>query len=125
GPDGALYIGFLTGGPFPEGASTIYRLEDTNGDGDAMDAGEMSVYAEGLTTVTAIAFDHDGNLLATEFRGFLTDPNGQFAANGDVVMWHGDHWHTLADGLVTPTGLAVGPDGTVYVSMEFAGVIMQ
>lgn len=120
GPDGALYVTFLTGFPFLEGASVVYRLEDLDGDGDALEAGEMEVYAEGLTTATALAFDADGNLYATEFRGFLT---GQDMASGRVVMWDGAEWHVVADGLVSPTGLAIGWDNTVYVSQEFIGVV--
>jgi sugar lactone lactonase YvrE len=124
GPDGALYVSLLTGFPFSEGASMVYRLEDLDGDGNAMGAGEMTVYADGLTTSTALAFDADGNLLATEFRGPLTDPTGQAIATGDVVEWVNGAWQTVADGLVTPTGLTVGPDGTIYVSMEFADTII-
>ena len=125
GPDGALYVSLLTGFPFVEGASVVYRLEDMNGDGDAMDAGEMTVYADGLTTSTALAWDADGHLLSTEFRGPLTDLSGQNIATGRVVEWVDGSWETIADGLVTPTGLAVGADGTIYVSMEFADTIMQ
>ena len=125
GPDGALYVSLLTGFPFAEGASVVYRLQDMNGDGDAMDAGEMTVYADGLTTSTALAWSADGHLLATEFRGPLTDLSGQNIATGRVVEWVNGSWETVADGLVTPTGLAVGWDGTIYVSMEFANTIMQ
>jgi len=121
GPDGALYVSFLTGFPFLEGASMVYRLEDTNGDGDAMDAGEMSVYADGLTTSTAITFDAEGNLYSTEFRGFLT---GQDMNTGRVVEWEDGEWVTVADGLTSPTGLAVGWDGTIFVTQEFVGQVM-
>ena len=41
------------------GAASIYRLMDENGDGDALDDGEMTVVADGLTTVTDIAVDRD------------------------------------------------------------------
>jgi sugar lactone lactonase YvrE len=125
GPDGALYVSLLTGFPFSEGASMVYRLEDTNGNGNAMDDGEMTVFADGLTTSTALAFGPDGTLYATEFRGPLTDETGQNIATGRVVEWADGAWETIADGLITPTGLAVGADGTVYVSEEFAGVIMS
>jgi sugar lactone lactonase YvrE len=125
GPDGALYVSLLTGFPFSEGASTVYRLEDLDGDGTAMGAGEMTVYADGLTTSTALAWSADGHLLATEFRGPLTDLSGQNIATGRVVEWVDGAWETIADGLVTPTGLAVGADGTIYVAMEFADTIMQ
>jgi sugar lactone lactonase YvrE len=123
GPDGALYVSLLTGFPFSEGASMVYRLEDADGDGNAMGEGEMTVYASGLTTSTALAFGPDGTLYATEFRGPLTDPTGQAIATGDVVAWVDGGWQTVADGLITPTGLAVSADGTIYVSEEFAGMV--
>lgn len=121
GPDGALYVSFLTGFPFLEGASMVYRLEDIDGDGDAMEAGEMEVYADGLTTSTALAFDADGTLYATEFRGFLT---GQDMNSGRVVKWVDGGWEVVADGLITPTGLAIGWDGTIYATQEFVGQVV-
>lgn len=122
GPDGALYVSGLTGFPFAEGASLVYRLDDADGDGDVMDAGEMTVFADGLSTSTALAFDNDGNLLATEFRSGLdmADPE----TLGRVVMWVDGEWDIVAENLITPTGLAVGQDGTIYVSQEFMGSIL-
>jgi glucose/arabinose dehydrogenase len=125
GPDGALYVSLLTGFPFSEGASMVYRLDDADGNGNAMDDGEMTVFADGLTTSTALAFGPDGTLYATEFRGPLTDETGMNIATGRVVEWADGAWDTVADGLTTPTGLAVGADGTIYVSEEFAGVVMS
>ena len=101
GPDGALYVSLLTGFPFSEGASMVYRLDDANGNGNVMDAGEMTVVADGLTTSTALAFGPDGTLYATEFRGPLTDLSGQTIATGRVVEWVNGAWETIADGLVT------------------------
>lgn len=122
GPDGALYVGFETGFPWPEGASSVIRLEDLNDDGDALDDGESTVYATGLTTVTDIAFDNEGRLLATEFRFVLT---GEEMASGRLMRWDDGEWEVLADGLSTPTGVAAAPDGTIYVTMEYAGQIVQ
>ena len=49
GPDGGLYIGTLNfeGGP---GQAKVYRLD--------VRTGALTVYADGLTAVTAIAFGH-------------------------------------------------------------------
>ena len=48
GPDGAVYVSQLTGFPFPEGGSTIWRVRP----GPA-----PTVYASGLTNVTDLAFN--------------------------------------------------------------------
>ena len=57
GPDGALYVGELTGAPFPVGAARIYRIAP---------GGTPEVYAEGFTNVLDIAFERDGSLLVLE-----------------------------------------------------------
>jgi DNA-binding beta-propeller fold protein YncE len=75
------------------------------------------VWARGLTSVTAIAFDRQGRLLATEFNtgGLLSPPTVtgalvRISSNGQMVT-------TLpVPGLYQPTGVAVSADGTVYVS---------
>lgn len=123
GPDGALYVGGLTGFPFGEGKAMVYRLEDANSDGNAMGAGEMTVYADGLTTVTGIAFDNDGNLVVSEFYSGLPMTAPDEPGKVVKVMPNGTQ-EVIADGLITPTGITVGPDNTVYVSEEFAGQIV-
>ena len=77
----------------------------------------QTVRASGLTSVTAIAFDRQGRLLATEFNtgGLLAPPTTQ----GALVRVTGNGRTVTAlpvPGLYQPTGLAVGADGTVYVS---------
>ena len=54
GPDGAIYVGTLTGYPYPEGEAAVWRVEDLNGDGDALDQGESEPFVTGLTAVTDI-----------------------------------------------------------------------
>jgi hypothetical protein len=122
GPDGALYVGGLTGFPFAEGTAMVLRLEDTDDDGSIGDD-EWEVYADGLTTVTGIAFDNNGDLIVSEFRSGLPLDNPE--SMGRVVrMTDAGGWEVLADGLISPTYLAVGWDNTIYVTMLFAGMVM-
>jgi streptogramin lyase len=108
GPDGALYVGLLRGVPSDPGTAYIYRVVPGH---------KPVIWARGLTSVTAIAFDRQGRLLATEFNtgGLLSPPTVpgalvRISDNGQTVT-------TLpVPGLYQPTGLAVSADGTVYVS---------
>lgn len=129
GPDGALYVATLTGFPFPAGAASVYRLSDDNGDGDALDDGEVAVYATGFTAATDVAFDGDGALLVTEFSldmarlaeiGFARAEE----APGRLVRWREGTMEVLADDLVSPTALTV-LGGRIFVSEEFAGRVVE
>jgi hypothetical protein len=108
GPDGALYVGLLRGVPSDPGTAYIYRVVPGH---------KPVIWARGLTSVTAIAFDHQGRLLATEFNtgGLLSPPTvhgalTRISRNGRTVK-------TLPiPGLYQPTGVAVSSNGTVYVS---------
>lgn len=122
GPDGAVYVSQLTGFPFTEGAASIWRLEDVDGDGDALEEGEMEVVADGLTTVTAIAFDAEGDLYAAEFFSGL--PAFSEPSKGRVVKWVDGEWVVIVENLNNPTGLAVSDSGTVFVAEEFSGRII-
>jgi streptogramin lyase len=108
GPDGALYVGLLIGVPSDPGTSDIYRVVPGH---------QPEIWARGLTSLTAIAFDRQGRLLATEFNtgGLLSPPT----VPGALVRIsnHGRTVTTLpVPGLYQPTGLAVSANGTVYVS---------
>jgi hypothetical protein len=58
GPDGALYVGELTGGGNGPGKSVVWRVAQGE---------EPEVWATGLTAVTGCGFDGDGDFLAVEF----------------------------------------------------------
>jgi hypothetical protein len=58
GPDGALYIGELTGGGNSPGASSVWRYW--------RQTGSLTIWATGLTAVTGCGF-HNGLFYATEF----------------------------------------------------------
>jgi hypothetical protein len=108
GPDGALYVSLLRGAPSDPGTADIYRVVPGH---------QPQIWARGLTSVTAIAFDRRGRLLATEFNtgGLISPPTVpgalvRISDNGQTVT-------TLpVPGLYQPTGVAVSADGTVYVS---------
>jgi hypothetical protein len=108
GPDGALYVGLLRGVPSDPGAADIYRLVPGHA---------PAIWARGLTSVTAIAFDRRGRLLATEFNtgGLLSPPTVPGALVR--VSRDGRSVTTLpVTDLYQPTGVAVSADGTIYVS---------
>jgi hypothetical protein len=66
GPDGAYYVGELTGFPFVAGAARIYRIAP----GEA-----PTIFATGFTMISDLAFAADGSLYALEY-----DSNGLLAA---------------------------------------------
>ena len=107
GPDGAHYVGTLTGFPFPAGAATVFRVKP----GSAPEP-----YATGFTNVMDVAFDADGNLLVLEIahNGLASgDPTGALLR---VPAGGGSPELLLTDPLFMPGGLAVGPGGEVYVT---------
>lgn len=110
GPDGALYVTTLTGFPFPGGAARVYRVAED---------GTTTVYAEGLTAATDLAFDADGSLLVTEFStDFLKQAPGNLVRIKDGAVTE------VAGGLISPTGVAV-IDGKIVVTQEFPGVVAE
>jgi sugar lactone lactonase YvrE len=113
GPDGALYVGQLTGFPFPVGGARVYRVV----------AGQApTVYADGFTNIIDLAFGPDGTLYVLEIatNGLL---GGDLTGRLVKVRPDGAKTTILADPLVAPGGLAVGADGALYVTNRsiFAG----
>ena len=105
GPDGAYYVSELTGFPFVPGAARIYRIAP---------GGTPTIFASGFTMLSDIAFGADGSLYALEY-----DSNGLLAPGSGGALWRvasdGSRSLVFNDGLVSPTGLAIGEDG-FYVS---------
>jgi hypothetical protein len=100
GPDGGLYVSDLTGAPFPENASIIWRWNGS----------AYLPYAQGFTTAVDLAFGDDGSLYVLENRSIID-------LSGRVVRVGPDGSRSvIADGLFFPTGITVGRDGEVYVS---------
>lgn len=106
GPDGAYYISQLTGFPFPVGGANIWRVEP---------GGDPEVYAEGFTNILDLAFDTDGSLYVLEMftRSMLSgDPTGAVTR----IDTDGSRTIVAREGLITPTGMTIGPDHALYVS---------
>lgn len=112
GPDGATYVGILSGFPFAKGAAKVYRIDKRTR--------EVTTYAEGLTHVVGIAF-HRGVLHAVEMtQDSLLEPEvcGNMVP-GRVVAVHPDgRQHTVVDDLPLPGGIAVGERGAIYVTVN-------
>ena len=107
---GLLYIGMLTPFPVKVGAAEVFKVNPRTG--------RFSVFASHLTTVLGLAFGRDGALYVLE----LSVKNGGPApATGEVVRIKGSHRTLIASGLNFPTGMAFGPGGNLYVSVNGIG----
>jgi hypothetical protein len=103
GPDGAYYVGELTGAPFAPGLANVYRVVP----GQA-----PTVFRSGFLGVIDIAFGADGSLYVLEFAtgAGLTGP-------GDLVrVGPNGARSVVATGFMAPTSVAIGPRGALYVS---------
>jgi hypothetical protein len=107
GPGGDYLVGQLTGFPFPIGGANVYRVP-ANG-------GTPTVYAGGFTNIIDIAYGRDGSLYVLEIakNGLLS---GDFTGALIRVRRNGTRTE-LAEGVLTaPGGIAIGPDGALYVT---------
>jgi hypothetical protein len=118
GLDSALYVSFLTGFPFPQGAAFFVRLADLNGDSDAMDSGEALLVSGGLSALTDITFGPDGAPYLVEFSTNFLGEN----VPGRLVQYSPRGNMEIAAGLVTPTAL-VFSENNFFISEESAGIV--
>jgi sugar lactone lactonase YvrE len=105
GPDGAFYVGQLTGFPFPVGEAKVYRVDPGHG---------PEVFAAGFTNIVDVAFGADGLLYVLEIahNGLLSNDQ-----TGALIRVNADGSHTvlMEAGLTNPGGLTIH-DGAAYVS---------
>lgn len=109
GPDGAVYVGELTGHGNSGTAANVYRYTpwDRN----------LAVWQTGFSAINGCGWAH-GNFYVTELdtTGFL--PTGPPA--GAVIQISPDGTRTTlgAGQLMWPSGFLAGPDGSIYVSND-------
>ena len=106
GPDGAYYVSQLTGFPFPVGGANIWRVEPGE---------DPEVYAGGFTNILDLDFAADGSLYVLEMFT-RSMPSGD--PTGAITRIDADGGRAIVarEGLITPTGLTIGPDHALYVS---------
>ena len=104
GPDGAYYVGEMTGAPFRDGAASIYRV---------VPGQEPEVYLSGFKAIIDFAFDADGNVYVLQHA---TGPT-MLLGPGELIRVAPDGTRTIViAGLDRPTSVAIGPDGALYVT---------
>lgn len=98
GPDGAYYVGELTGYPFTPGTARVYRV---------VDGQQPTVFASGFTNIIDIAFDRNGTLYVLEVshEGLSTGDIGAL-----IKVRPDGTQQILLDDLKGPGGLVIKGD---------------
>jgi sugar lactone lactonase YvrE len=104
GPDGAYYVGQLTGGPFTTGVAKVFRVPS--------EGGEPQVYADGFTNIIDIAFGPDGSLYVLQ----IANPIPNFGGAALIRIAPDGARTPINVPLFAPGGIAIAKDGTIYVT---------
>jgi len=97
GPDGAYYVGELTGVPFEAGAARVYRV---------VPGKAPTVFLEGFTAIIDLTFGPDGSLYVLQHA---TDTG--LTGSGALIRVARDGTRTIIanDGLIMPTSVVIAP----------------
>jgi hypothetical protein len=131
GADGYYYVGELRGVPATPGTSQVWRIapDSVNAicDPEAPATGACQRYADGFTSIVDLDAGPDGSIYVVElvkqswlqWEAGLVDPplGGLFR----IPPGGGPAIELAADQLVLPAGVAVGVNGTVYVTAPVFG----
>jgi hypothetical protein len=111
GPDGAFYIGELTGAPFTAGTARIYRFAP----GSA-----PTLHLDGFKTIIDMAFGRDRSLYVLQHASSPAGLDGP----GQVIRVAPDGVRTVvASGLERPTSIALDRHDVLYVSNRGASIL--
>ena len=110
GPDGAFYIGQLTGFPFIPNASNVYRL---------VPGGQPQVYAAGFSFIHDLTFGPDGSLYVLQFDDdLLSCEIFGVCTGGKLIKVDPSGTRTvIARDLPYPGGVVVTKSGEIYMTL--------
>jgi hypothetical protein len=106
GADGAYYIGQLAGVPITHGTASIYRW---------VPGSAPEVWLSGFTYIISMALDDAGNLYVLQYTEGVNPAGGLLSGSLVRVTPDGSR-ETVITGVRMPTGLAIGPDGAIYMT---------
>jgi hypothetical protein len=113
--DGQLYVGELTGVPFPAGAAAVYRVPAAGG--------TPVEVATGFSMIIDLAAGSDGSVYVLEH-----DIDGLLAPGSDGrltrVQPNGTRTVIASAGLTRPGGVAIGPDGALFVTRNSSAALI-
>lgn len=103
GPDGAYYVGELTGAPFVPETANVWRV---------VPGRAPRVYCSGFNFIIDLDFDRRGNLYVLEHSSvpFPMGPGTLYRVERNCSRT------PVMTGLTNPTSVAIGPDGDAYIS---------
>jgi hypothetical protein len=109
GPDGAFYVGELSGAPFFPGEARVWRVKP----------GEpTTVHHTGFTTIIDLRFDQQGRLIVLQTSNDPFDTT----QDGALIRVEHDGARTVlaSTGLTNPGGVAIADSGVFYVTRRLA-----
>jgi hypothetical protein len=110
GPDGAYYVGLLTGFPFAPGLASVYKV---------LPCAEPVLFADKLQTIIDLDFGPDGSLYVLQHTSGINPPPNVFGGPGQGLIFKiapDGTRTTVVTGLTRPTSLLVEWDGVIYVT---------
>jgi hypothetical protein len=109
GPDGDIYVSFLSSFPFKTGSARIERWSN----------GALKQKYEGLTMLTDVLVTKDGKIFAVQFAEF--GDKGPKPGSGKVIQVTDTGPKDVMTGLDAPYALALSPDDKLVVSVGATG----